>query len=421
IGDPLNAVIDTFNNVTCFAGNDGQVALDLLSGNGDYTFLWSNGQDNNPAIGLSSGDYQVTVTDRLGCTTVLNQTIGQPASPLSINLLENRAASCYAFSDGFLEVAGDGGTFPYQFLWSSGDSTRTLSDLAAGDYVLTIVDQSGCQTVQTVTLDQPQPIQADFMVTEPSCFGDTDGLIEVAEITGGTPALNFPNYEVSRFTDFSDPSYVYVDLAEGEHVFYIRDERGCTATQSVLMTEPSDWDLSIALEGDTAILLCDTILLEARPTTTGASFQWMAAYPLGVDSLATLSVAPLFTGSISVDATVGACTKTASIGLVVDDQVEVYIPNAFTPCGTTGCDDVNDYFTAFSDYPAAKRIRSMRIANRWGQTVFQKDNLPLSDERAGWDGRFNDEAMSAGKYVYYIVVETVRGDLEFQGTLLLIR
>ncbi len=423
IGEELTGVIDSVINVACFGESTGQAFANVLTGNEPYQYLWSNQQDNNPAIQLTAGSYEVTITDALGCTIELDQVISQPSSSIEVELINNTPASCYEASDAALEVAGLGGTFPYLYQWSNGDTTRQLMSVTAGSYTLTITDHAGCELIEVFLLEQPNPIQVIFDVIEPPCFGDTTGLIEVVEISGGTPAVNFPNYEVSLSPDFDTLSYIYYDLPQGLYTFYIRDEQGCTTTQTALMTEPSYWDLDIAIDGDSVVLLCDTILLEAQVTAPGASFKWEADYPLEEDSLSYLYVAPLTTGAVTVSATIGACTKTDEIFLTVDDSISVYIPNAFTPCETINCEDLNNYFTVFSDYPAVKQIRSMKIANRWGQTVFQKENFPLSQERLGWDGRLNGEPMPAGKYICYIVVETAIDDkpLEFIRPLFLIR
>ncbi len=91
------------------------------------------------------------------------------------------------------------------------------------------------------------------------------------------------------------------------------------------------------------------------------------------------------------------CRDSASVEVkVLCDKSQMFIPNTFTPNG----DGQNDVF-----YPRGigiKTIRSMRIYNRWGQLVFEKDNININDESSGWDGTYKGAKPVPDTYVYAI-------------------
>jgi gliding motility-associated-like protein len=111
------------------------------------------------------------------------------------------------------------------------------------------------------------------------------------------------------------------------------------------------------------------------------------------------------------------CTDTASILIkTVCNDDNYFIPNTFSPNN----DGVNDYF-----YPRGRsiyNIQSMRVFNRWGQMVFQRQNFPANSETMGWDGTFNGRPAPSDAYVY--IVEVICNNAQvvaLQGTVTLVR
>ena len=111
------------------------------------------------------------------------------------------------------------------------------------------------------------------------------------------------------------------------------------------------------------------------------------------------------------------CTDTASILIkTVCNDENYFIPNTFSPNN----DGVNDYF-----YPRGRsiyNIQSMRVFNRWGQIVFQRQNFPANSEAMGWDGTFNGHPAPSDAYVY--IVEVICNNAQviaLQGTVTLVR
>ena len=102
--DPLLGTFSVSSSIIsdkCYANNSGSINLSVSGGNAPYSFAWSNGSTSNPATGLSSGNYTVTITEQNGCSTIQNYFVElQNTDPsLVLNPVVN-SESCMG-SDGF--------------------------------------------------------------------------------------------------------------------------------------------------------------------------------------------------------------------------------------------------------------------------------------------------------------------------------
>lgn len=94
----------------------------------------------------------------------------------------------------------------------------------------------------------------------------------------------------------------------------------------------------------------------------------------------------------------------------------VHIPNAFTP----GIDGKNDIF--YVKGSGVNVIRHFRIYNRWGQLVFERNNIGIDDRSAGWDGKYKGQYVETGTYVYVAEMECNSGELfTFKGTVTIVK
>lgn len=245
--EPAQALALNYSSsqVTCFNGNNGTISITPSGGVGPYSVLWSNGSSSTSLNGLSVGTYSVTVIDAYGCQLSQSIAISQPADLMVTSTLIH--VSCFGASDGSIQVGVSGGTAPYSFLWSNGSTMQNLSNLAAGNYQLSITDQLGCQKVSVITITQPNLLAVSLQGVHVSCQGNADGSI-AATVLGGTGPFNF--IWSNGMTTAS-----IVGLLPGNYGLTVTDLNACAATSSINITEPSAISLSlfksdIACHGD---------------------------------------------------------------------------------------------------------------------------------------------------------------------------
>ncbi len=218
------------SNVTCNGGNDGAVNVNVTGGTSPYTYAWSNGATTENMIGLTAGTYNVTVTDANGCTLTESVTVTQPVSGISASTATTNV-SCNGGNDGTVDLTVTGGTAPYTFVWSNAATTEDLSDLTAGTYDVTVTDANGCTATESVEVTEPAILVASGVATNVSCNAGSNGAINLT-VTGGTAPYTFVWSNTATTEDLTD-------LAAGTYDVTVTDANGCTATESVEVTEPA--------------------------------------------------------------------------------------------------------------------------------------------------------------------------------------
>ncbi|MFM8949371.1 MAG: gliding motility-associated C-terminal domain-containing protein, partial [Bacteroidota bacterium] len=230
----LTSSITLGSNVSCFGESNGSLSATVLGGTAPYSYSWSNGTSNSDATALSAGTYTLTITDANGCTTSASSSVGQPVAALTTSVISNQSVSCFAGADGSISVSGNGGTAPYGYVWSNGDSGNNISGLIAGTYSVTIADANGCTATNTINIGQPaSPLSAIVnSSTNVSCNGGGDGSIDL-DILGGTAPYTY-NWDNGGLTQD------LVNLAAGLYNCIITDANGCTQSVSQAIIQPQN-------------------------------------------------------------------------------------------------------------------------------------------------------------------------------------
>ncbi|MDA3909767.1 MAG: gliding motility-associated C-terminal domain-containing protein [Bacteroidales bacterium] len=236
----LFALIPSISNVSCFGDNDGSVTASATGGDGNYSYLWSDGQDSSIAENLSAGDYTVTVTDGNGCTA--DSTISVNENPELIAMITSSVnVLCYGDASGSANVTANGGDGNYSYLWSDGQNTSIAENLIAGEYTVTVTDGNGCtsETSVVITNENPQ-IQVSFSTSDVSCFGGNDGTTTVTA-TGGSGIFT---YNWSHGASGNSVS----NLSAGEYHVTISDDYACSISTSVQIEEPNPINVNLSVD-----------------------------------------------------------------------------------------------------------------------------------------------------------------------------
>ena len=144
----------TKTDVKCYGESNGSVDLTVTGGTSPYTFSWSNGSTDEDLAGVPAGVYNVTITDKNGCTKNCSATVGGPDAGLSASIVHVEDAKCYGSSTGSVDLAVSGGTAPYTYAWSNGSTGEDLSGVPAGKYDVTVTDANGCTTTTLATVGE---------------------------------------------------------------------------------------------------------------------------------------------------------------------------------------------------------------------------------------------------------------------------
>lgn len=235
---PTPFTIDlTPTNVSCNGANDGRVVATPVGGTGPFSFNWSNSVVSDTNNNLAGGTYIVTITDAAGCEGVDSVTISEPAAiQLSLSATD---ANCV--TSGSATVNATGGTAPVYLLWSTNETTASITGLAGGQYYnVTATDANGCTEVDSifVTLNGPNGLAVSLAATDATCTGIDDGSID-ATVTGGTTPFTYQWNNSATTEDLSM-------LATGTYIITVTDANGCTVTDTATVAPGTSPTLSVS-------------------------------------------------------------------------------------------------------------------------------------------------------------------------------
>jgi gliding motility-associated-like protein len=223
-------------DVSCNGGNDGAIALAASGGTTPYRYWWSNAANTKDLNNLITGTYTVTLSDTNNCTITDSIKVNEPPAPLSITATTTHVL-CFGENTGSANATVIGGTPPYRYLWSNGDTTLNTTKLTAGPYTLTATDNNDCNAVYSLTIQQPaQPLQITPTVSAVSCFGGSDGEIN-ALVNGGTTPYQY-QWSDSNNVILSTTSPTASLLQSGNYTLLTTDSNACTTSQVIHVPQP---------------------------------------------------------------------------------------------------------------------------------------------------------------------------------------
>jgi len=225
--------ITSKTNVSCMGVNDGSLTAMLNDSTEVATFLWSNGDTSAMASSLSAGIYSVTVTNANGCTASLTDSITEPSSVLGNTLTSFRNVSCNGGTDGFINFEERGGTSPYKYLWSNGDTTANITGLSAGSYTISVTDANNCgPSTRTITISQPSALSVRIISqNNVTCNGGSNGSA-TASASGGTAPYTYLWSNAATTASITG-------VIAGTYNTTITDANGCASISSLTIVEPT--------------------------------------------------------------------------------------------------------------------------------------------------------------------------------------
>jgi hypothetical protein len=264
-GETENVVIRSSNtldyglyvidNPACSLQN-GKIYVTGVTGSGPFTYLWSTNPTGATSeyfiTGLAASNYSVTVTDSFGCQVSKTTSILQ-ANPIQVIDYVPSQPSCSGY-DGYVNLQISGGTGPYFYLLSNGDSLVSYSDtfgfsgLNAGNYTLTITDVALCNLTYNFTLTTPNSfVLVSETKQDMNCGFDT-GSISV-EVNGGVLPYVFGLTNNSGFTNTQTsfiPSVTFESLSSDTYTLTISDAgSACTYSSNIIINNNIPFDINV--------------------------------------------------------------------------------------------------------------------------------------------------------------------------------
>ena len=268
--------IDVVNvdNATCTGGCDGAIDITINGGNPPYIFNWSDGESTEDLSGLCEGTYQVTVADEngLGCYKVMSIDVLNNAGNFTADIIDVQPPSCEN-CEGAIDISLNGGTAPFDFIWSNGATTEDITGLCTGDYMATVTDADGCVVELTIPVenDAQNPFNIslfDLEICEGECFSAEP------DIQGAANGLTFEWIDPSG-NAFANTQNVII-CESGTYTVNAMNPDGCIESATMNLTLIPALILGVALvEPESSAGNCDgSIYLDINGGLPPYFFEW---------------------------------------------------------------------------------------------------------------------------------------------------
>jgi hypothetical protein len=171
-------VVFLASSPVCNGNENGSIQTVLTGGNAPFAFNWNNISNTQNLEHIFSGFYNLEITDVNGCKVVKNYDLIEPA-PLKIEILDVLNNDCLSSNTGQATVLAIGGTAPYQYQWSNGETGTQSVFLKVGNYTVNVSDINGCtalNSIEILAIDNEFPIIAANAISVPL---DQEGNVEL--------------------------------------------------------------------------------------------------------------------------------------------------------------------------------------------------------------------------------------------------
>lgn len=224
------------------------IVVGATGGVSPFTYRMNSGvfAASNTFTNLTPGSYTFEIRDANGCKDTVAFDI---EAQLTANLALTKDLDCSVSPEATMNLVANGGYAPYNYEleingggFTAFAGTFPYATSTAGTYRFRVTDDQGCTAVSnivTVTLTV-NPVATET-VTAPTCFGDSNGIIEI----NIDPNFGSSPYQISFESSAFTNQRVYTGLAAGTYTYTVRDSKECIYTQTVTIVDPILFDANV--------------------------------------------------------------------------------------------------------------------------------------------------------------------------------
>ena len=312
------------NSTLCYGSSDGSASVNPSGGTPPYSFIWSggNGSTTNSMSGLNANTtYYVQITDNNGCSELPTPvTVPQPTV---VNITDSIISTdCFNGANGELYITSTfGGTSPYTYLWSNGNTGLFDTTLSAGNYTITVTDSNNCDFDFVSNVTQPLNLIVESFVNLPiTCYGGSDGSV-YANATGGTIPYTYSWNSTNPINNTNIPNLF--NLSSGTYYVTVTDNNGCQDYSNITINDPDSITIILNTSNYNGSNISCNGLFDGsiNANVTGGSTPYTYIWDFGSVSN---SVSGLGIGTYSVIVTDSAgCTENESVTLTEPDLINL--------------------------------------------------------------------------------------------------
>ncbi len=237
-------------------------SLTLAATQSYANYLWSNGAVSPSLVSDTAGTFALQVVGTNGCVSPFSDTTTLTINPLPAPPTIAASDSLTFCADDSVILSGPAG---FSYLWSTGDTSQSITVDTAGSFALTVIDSNACVSPLSAAVSttvNPLPAQPTVQASGPLTFCADDSV-----------TLSAP----SGFAYLWNTSDTTADLtvsSTGDYFVAVIDGNGCASPASdsvAVQVNPLPTQPSIVANGDTAFCQGDSVSLSGP---AGFSYLW---------------------------------------------------------------------------------------------------------------------------------------------------
>ena len=367
------SVAATATLVSCL--NDSSATIIALASGGTGLFQYQANtrpfQSTTTFSNVREGSYTITAKDTKGCSATTVVTV-KKAEPLLLQATV-QAASCCTCPDGSVLLISSGGIGQkkYQFSQQALQAGNTFKGVAPGKYVVTVRDEAGCPTSQTVTITNANAVTLALTnLKNVNCAGGRDGSATVQATVGPGGGFIYA-WKTKNPSDSLGTGATVTRLPEGEFTVTVTDTNRCSVAISGTLTalNPLPPKPTISTSGGSLV------------SSAQSGVQWYRGTDLKTGKLIANATQPTFTpfesNSFFVVATVSGCVSPPSDAFnFILTAVEVALPLAISVIPNP----VSNQLLLEVDQPERAELH-VRLMDMTGKTVLEVETPAFSGKR----------------------------------------
>lgn len=270
------AVGFTLTQPLCQGGMDGKVEASVSGNNGGYSYKWQGLSANASSVWGGKGKYTLTVTDRQGCEVTREVFLDEPTA-LQASYSITRPSSDGS-RDGSIYISAGGGTPGYRYEWTGGAVSNPLTGVRTDStpYSVVVKDAHSCSV--SLSARVVYPLEAVVRVKqEVSCYGGSDGLLEVFPTWGVSRHYRYQWYKIvgGSVTALSGSGKVSPPVGAGNYRVRVTDSENNSVTRDIVMNEPTALKASLYAVIPSAADASDgQIRVDVSGGTPGYTYAW---------------------------------------------------------------------------------------------------------------------------------------------------
>jgi gliding motility-associated-like protein len=352
----------------------------------------------------TAGAYYVKITTQFGCTSISRtQLVVVKASPSNVISVNGPTTKCIGETIEISVPFVQGNTYQ----WYQGNtqlytqlSNVLLANTTASYYVL-VTNSNGCSKIAG-------PVLLSFVSYPSASISPKDSVVICEDKFVTLIAVSDQPVSVTWVYNGSPLSQVGSTIStniSGVYSIIVENQFGCKTTSSKSTKVIAVKKPIVLLTHDTTVFAGDAFQINVKGDLAN-KYEWTPIDYLNCINCRQPICTPERTITYKLEASnIADCigTDTMRVHVICNDK-QFYIPNMISPNG----DGNNDVF--YVRGKGVRRIKELKIFDRFGKSVFQRENFEANNTLYAWDGSINGTLLDAGVFFYYVEIECILGD-----------